>query len=223
MLNKMLNDMTISLIVSFLFVIVAYLFGSFPTGYLVGKYLQGIDIREHGSGSTGATNVLRTIGKKAAIAVLLTDIGKGAIAVSIVRLFYNYYPEILPQTWKPWLIVITALAAILGHSKSVWLNFTGGKSVATGIGVVFVVNPWLALGTLATFVMTIAISRIVSLSSITGAIAVILLAVVLQLPLPYIIFASIAGGYVIVRHRANIGRILAGEEPKLGQRLPENT
>jgi glycerol-3-phosphate acyltransferase PlsY len=223
MLNKMLNDMTISLIVSFLFVIVAYLFGSFPTGYLVGKYLQGIDIREHGSGSTGATNVLRTIGKKAAIAVLLTDIGKGAIAVSIVRLFYNYYPEILPQTWKPWLIIITALAAILGHSKSVWLNFTGGKSVATGIGVVFVVNPWLALGTLATFLGTIAISRIVSLSSITGAIAVILLAVVLQLPLPYIIFASIAGGYVIVRHRANIGRILAGEEPKLGQRLPENT
>ena len=218
----MLNDMTISLIVSFLFVIVAYLFGSFPSGYLVGKYLQGIDIREHGSGSTGATNVLRTIGKKAAIAVLLTDISKGAIAVSLVRLFYNYYPELLPQTWKPWLIIITALVAILGHSKSVWLNFTGGKSVATGIGVVFVVNPWLALGTLATFVMTIAITRIVSLSSITGAIAVILLAVVLQLPLPYIIFAAIAGGYVIIRHRANIGRILAGEEPKVGQRLQEN-
>ena len=215
--------MSTSIAIGFLFVIVAYLFGSFPTGYLVGKYLQGIDIREHGSGSTGATNVLRTIGKKAAIGVLLTDISKGAIAVLVVRLFYNYYPELLPQTWKPWLIIITALAAILGHSKSVWLNFTGGKSVATGIGVVFVVNPWLALGTLATFLGTMAISRIVSLSSIAGAIAVIVLAIVLQQPLPYIIFASIAGGYVIIRHRANIGRILAGEEPKLGQRLQENT
>ena len=207
------------LIISLLLVIAAYLFGSFPTGYLIGKSLQGIDIREHGSGSTGATNVLRIMGKKAAIAVLLTDISKGAIAVSLVRLFYNYYPETLPETWKPWLIVITALTAILGHSKSIWLNFTGGKSVATGIGVVFLVNPWLALGTLTTFGVTIAISRIVSLSSIAGAIAVIILAVILQLPLPYIIFASLAGGYVILRHRTNIQRILAGEEPKVGQSL----
>ncbi|VEP17180.1 Glycerol-3-phosphate acyltransferase [Hyella patelloides LEGE 07179] len=214
--------MIAQLIISSLFVIAAYLFGSFPTGYLMGKYLQGIDIREHGSGSTGATNVLRTIGKKAAIVVLLSDIGKGAIAVSLVRFFYAYYPEILPETWKPWLIIITALAAILGHSKSVWLNFTGGKSVATGIGVVFLVNPWLALGTLATFGVTIAIFRIVSLSSIAGAIAVIVLAIILQQPIPYIIFASLAGGYVIIRHSTNIQRILAGEEPKVGQSLQEN-
>ena len=150
------------------------------------------------------------------------SIFQGAIAVLGVRLLYSYGSEILPQTWKTWLIVVTALAAILGHSKSVWLNFTGGKSVATGIGVVFVVNPWLALGTLATFGVTIALSRIVSLSSIAGAIAVILLAILLRQPLPYIIFASLAGGYVIIRHRSNIQRIIAGVEPKIGQQLQEN-
>jgi acyl phosphate:glycerol-3-phosphate acyltransferase len=214
--------MTFSLSISLLFVVIAYLFGSFPTGYLMGKYLQGIDIREHGSGSTGATNVLRTLGKKAGISVLLIDVTKGAIAVALIRLFYHYYPDILPLDWKPWLIITTALAAILGHSRSLWLNFMGGKSVATGIGVVFLVNPWMALGTLATFGLTVAISRIVSLSSLAGAIAVIILAILLQQPLPYIIFASLAGGYVIVRHRTNIQRIIAGEEPKLGQKLQEN-
>jgi acyl phosphate:glycerol-3-phosphate acyltransferase len=214
--------MTFYLSISLLFVVIAYLFGSFPTGYLMGKYLQGIDIREHGSGSTGATNVLRTLGKKAGISVLLIDVAKGAIAVALVRLFYHYYPEILPLDWKPWLIITTALAAILGHSRSLWLNFMGGKSVATGIGVVFLVNPWMALGTLATFGLTVTISRIVSFSSLAGAIAVIILAILLQQPLPYIIFASLAGGYVIVRHRTNIQRIIAGEEPKLGQKLQEN-
>lgn len=210
------------LIISFLFVLSAYLFGSLPTGYLIGKYIRGIDIREHGSGSTGATNVLRTMGKKAGISVLLIDVGKGAFAVALIRLFYRYYPDTLPLDWKPWLIIITALAAILGHSRSIWLNFTGGKSVATGIGVVFLVNPWMALGTLATFGITIGISRIVSLSSIAGAIAVIILAILLQQPLPYIVFASVAGGYVIIRHRTNIQRILAGEEPRVGQKLQEN-
>lgn len=215
--------MQISGLVSLGLVLAAYLLGSFPTGYLLGKYLKGIDIREHGSGSTGATNVLRTIGKTAGLTVLLTDISKGAIAVALVRFLYNYNPDLLPETWKPWLIIITALTAILGHSKSVWLGFTGGKSVATGIGVVLLVNPWLALGTLSAFGVTIAVSKIVSLSSIAGAITLIILAVALSQPLPYIIFATLAGGYVVLRHRTNIQRILAGEEPKLGQKLSEST
>ena len=213
--------MTKTLALSFFFFLVAYLLGSFPTGYLLGKSLQGIDIREHGSGSTGATNILRIMGKKAGAAVLLIDIAKGAIAVALVRLYFQFAPEVFPLNWQPWLILVTALAAILGHSKSVWLNFTGGKSVATGIGVVLLVNPWLALGTLAAFGITFAFSKIVSLSSIAGAIAVILLAIILKQPLPYLIFASLAGGYVIIRHRSNISRILAGEEPKVGQSLQQ--
>ena len=102
------------------------------------------------------------------------------------------------------------------------MGFTGGKSVATGIGVVLLVNPWLALGTLSAFGITIAVSKIVSLSSIIGALTLIILAVTLGQPLPYIIFATLAGGYVVLRHRTNIQRILAGEEPKLGQKLSES-
>ena len=217
--------MIIYIVTSLLLVAIAYLLGSIPTGYILGKSLAGIDIREHGSGSTGATNVLRTIGKGVAIAVLLIDMLKGAIAVLLVKLIYLYAPlyitpALLPanwELWELWLIVATALAAIFGHSKSVWLNFTGGKSVATSLGVLFVMNPLLALGTLAAFGITIAISRIVSLSSIIGAIALNLLAIFVDGSVPYIIFAALAGGYVIFRHRSNIQRLLAGEEPKIGQ------
>jgi glycerol-3-phosphate acyltransferase PlsY len=215
--------MVTPLIIASLFVLVAYLLGSIPTGYLAGRYLGGIDIREYGSGSTGATNVLRTIGKKTAIAVLAIDLLKGSLALLLVNLFYAFVPgAILPTSWQSWLITATALAAVLGHSRSIWLNFTGGKSVATSLGVLLVMNPILALGTLTVFGIVLAISRIVSLSSISAAIAVIILTVVLDQPLPYLLFAAIAGVYVIVRHRSNIQRLLAGEEPKIGQKLQEN-
>lgn len=215
--------MAISLALSTVLVIIAYLLGSIPTGYLAGKYLQGIDIRQEGSGSTGATNVLRTLGKKAAIAVLAIDLLKGAIAVFSVKLTYaSAMGEFFPITWQSWLITISALAAVIGHSKSIWLNFSGGKSVATSLGVLLVMNTAVALGTLAAFGIMLAISRIVSLSSITGAIAVIFLMILLHQPLPYIVFAVLCGTYVIIRHQTNIQRLLAGTEPKIGQKLPEN-
>ncbi|MBE9167832.1 glycerol-3-phosphate 1-O-acyltransferase PlsY [Pleurocapsales cyanobacterium LEGE 06147] len=211
------------LIIASLFVLIAYLLGSLPTGYLAGRYLGGIDIREYGSGSTGATNVLRTIGKKAASAVLAIDLLKGSLALLLVNFFYAFVPgELVPTSWQSWLITATALAVVLGHSKSIWLNFTGGKSVATSLGVLLVMNPILALGALTAFGIVLAISRIVSLSSISAAIAVIILTIVLEQPLPYVLFAAIAGVYVIVRHRSNIQRLLAGEEPKIGQKLQEN-
>lgn len=200
-----------------LLVLAAYLLGSIPTGYILGLRLKGIDIREHGSGSTGATNVLRTVGKYPAIAVLLIDLLKGSLALTLVNLTYTYLPEFLPSSWQPWLITAAALGAIIGHSKSVWLNFTGGKSVATTLGVLLVMNPIIALGTLTCFGVVLGVSRIVSLSSICGAIAVNILMLVLAQPLPFIIFAVLAGIYVIVRHKSNIQRIIAGVEPKIGQ------
>lgn len=211
--------MTLSFTISTLLILAAYLLGSIPTGYVFAKYFMGIDIREHGSGSTGATNVLRTVSKPAAIAVLLIDLGKGSLALALVNSVYAFTPDLLPVGWYPWLITVTALSAILGHSKSVWLNFTGGKSVATTLGVLFVMNPVVALGTFASFGIILGIFRIVSLSSICGAIAVNILMLALHQPLAYSIFAAIAGSYVIFRHKTNIQRLLAGNEPKIGQAL----
>lgn len=212
--------MAISFLISGLLVITAYLLGSIPTGYLAGRYLQGIDIREVGSGSTGATNVLRTLGKKAGAAVLAIDLLKGALAVALVRGIYAVYPSsLLPASWQAWLVVAAGLAAIIGHSKSLFLNFTGGKSVATSLGVLLVMSPAVALGTLAAFLLVLAFSRIVSLSSIAGALAVNLLMLLWQQPLPYLLFAGLAGIYVIIRHQSNISRLLAGTEPKIGQKL----
>ena len=208
----MLIDITISL----LLIIAAYLLGSIPTGYALARYLKGIDIREHGSGSTGATNVLRTVGKLPAAAVLAIDLLKGSAAVALVNSLYSF-TDLLAIGWHSWLVVAAALSAIIGHSKSIWLDFTGGKSVATTLGILLVMNPIVALGTIASFGIILAISRIVSLSSICGAIAVNILMLAFNQPFPYSVFAAIAGLYVILRHKSNIQRLLAGDEPKIGQ------
>lgn len=213
--------MSYSLIISGLLILTAYLLGSIPTGYLVGFYLKGIDIRQHGSGSTGATNVLRVIGKLPAIFVFAIDVLKGAIATGMIKLIYYYQiTDLIPLAWQDWLVVICGLSAVLGHSKSIWLNFEGGKSVATSLGILAVINPIVSGGTLGTFLLILAITRMVSLGSISGAIAVNVLMILLNQSLPYILFAVMAGIYVIVRHTSNIQRIIAGTEPKIGQQQP---
>jgi acyl phosphate:glycerol-3-phosphate acyltransferase len=205
---------------------IAYLLGSLPTGYLAGRFLKGIDIREHGSKSTGATNVLRTVGKVPAIVVLMIDVLKGAAAIVLTRLI----PAIdLPTTVAaanleaelPYVITLAGLAAMLGHSRSVWLNFTGGKSVATGLGVLLAMSLPVGLGALAAFGVVLGIWRIVSLGSIVAAVAAMGLMVGLQQPLPFQGLAIVGGCFVIWRHRANIQRLLAGTEPKLGQKSPD--
>lgn len=217
--------MALGLIASGLVLIAAYLLGSIPTGYLAGKILKGIDIREVGSGSTGATNVLRAVGKWPALVVLLVDTLKGAGAIALVQAVYSLaptlvYPGLAQDQFLAALAAVAGLAAVLGHSKSIWLNFTGGKSVATGLGVLLAMCWPVGLGTLGVFGLFLAFSRIVSLSSIAGAIAVSVLMVLFKQPIPYELFAVAAGLYVIWRHRSNIQRLLAGTEPQLGQQIP---
>ncbi len=199
----------------------AYLLGSFPTGFLLVKGLKDIDIRDYGSGGTGATNVLRTVGKGPALVVFVVDLLKGSAAVWLAQWLF---PLLLARFGgdglvlaQPWVDMLAGLMALLGHSRSVWLGFTGGKSVATGLGVLSAMAWPVALGALGVFGLTLALSRIVSLGSMLAALAAVILMVVTGQPLAYILVAILGGGYVILRHRGNIQRLLAGTEPRIGQ------
>ncbi|RUZ71917.1 glycerol-3-phosphate acyltransferase [Mesorhizobium sp. M7A.F.Ca.US.006.01.1.1] len=210
---------------------IAYLFGSMPTGYLAGKLLKGIDIREHGSKSTGATNVLRVLGKWPAFVVLVVDVLKGAAAIIFASWFYPWFttlPFVTPptafnlQTWLPWAVCLAGIAVLLGHGRSIWLNFTGGKSAATGLGVLLALSWPVGVGAAAAFGAVLATSRIVSLSSMVAALTAIALICGLEQPLAYRLLVIAGSIYVIMRHRANIQRLLAGTEPRLGQSSPES-
>ncbi|WP_316859186.1 glycerol-3-phosphate 1-O-acyltransferase PlsY [uncultured Cohaesibacter sp.] len=206
----------------------AYLLGSIPAGFLAGKLLQGIDIREHGSGSTGATNVLRTLGKGPALAVFLFDVGKGVAAILLARWLCQWLlggetgavqgAANDPDQWASWIIALAGLMVIVGHSRSLWLNFTGGKSIATGLGMLLAISWPVGLSGLAVFIIVLAIVRIVSLSSILAALTVMIVATLLALPLAYLILVYLGALYVIWRHKANVKRLLAGTEPRVGQK-----
>jgi glycerol-3-phosphate acyltransferase PlsY len=193
----------------------AYLLGSTPTGYLAGRLLKGIDIRQHGSGSTGATNVLRTLGKAPAFAVLLVDVLKGVAAIVLARWFYAWLQ--VPPDWLPWTVCLCGIAVLLGHSRSIWLGFTGGKSAATGLGVLLAMSWPVGVGAAAVFLAVLAIFRIVSLASMLAAVTAAILVCALPEPLAYRLLVVAGGLYVIALHRANISRLLAGTEPRVGR------
>lgn len=204
---------------------VAYLCGSLPTGYLAGRLLKGIDLRTIGSGSTGATNALRTLGVVPFAVVLVIDVLKGVVAIVFVRWLLAWLytsPSVTPPaadlpTLMPWAVSLAGLAAMLGHARSIWLNFAGGRSVATGLGVLLAMTWPVGVGGLAVFGVVLALFRIVSLGSILAAATTIVLVCALDQPLPYRLMVITGAIYVIARHRANIQRLLAGKEPRIGQ------
>lgn len=195
----------------------AYLLGSIPTAYLVGKRFYGLDIREFGSKSVGATNALRVLGKWPALVILLIDILKGVAAVVLARWICSEFSTPDQQPWAAWATSLAGIAALLGHGWSIWLGFAGGKSVATGLGVVLALSWPVALGALAVFGVVVAVARIVSLGSILAALTAILLICVLDEPMPYRLLIVAGGLYVVGRHRANLTRLLAGTEHALGR------
>ena len=206
-------------------VVVAYLIGALPSGLMLGR-AHGVDLRQHGSGKTGATNVSRVIGRRAALVVFVADALKGALPVLLARLLVQ------DSNSQAIAIGLTACAALVGHIWSLWIRlFTGswggGRGVATGIGTMLAVNPIPALFGLAIGVPIMIATRYVSLGSIIGIIAGSLLMVALVALngwSPWLaVYAVVAGGLVVVIHRDNIERLLKGTERKLTFKSKSNS
>ena len=188
----------------------AYLTGSISWGYMLLRWKMGVDVRDYGSGSTGMSNVLRTGGGKAAVAVLVLDISKGVIAVVMARI-------IIGTTTAE---VAAALVALAGHNWPVFLQFKGGRGILTALGCLVIMTPLAAGIATATFLAITAWSRYISLGSIIGvtigAIAVLALALADRLPDTYVLYGFVAAPMIIWQHRANIQRIRQGSENRLG-------
>lgn len=188
--------------------IFAFFFGSIPWGYFIGK-AKGIDLRKTGSGNIGATNVLRTIGKKEALATLLLDISKGFIPVLLVQLLYPHEKN---------LIGTVGVLAILGHCFTPFLKFKGGKGVATSIGAILAYTPPAGLITLVIWILIFKIFRISSLSALVAFGLLPLNTFLLNYPYEVVIFTFILTVIIYLRHIENIKRLLKGKEPRMGDK-----
>lgn len=201
------------------FVAIGYLFGSLPTAYIAGK-LNGIDIREHGSGNVGATNTLRVLGKKWGIAVLLIDALKGYLPVFFVSLAV---PEdaAVSGVMQIHIMMMAGVSAMLGHIYPVWLGFKGGKGVATGLGLMTGLVPPLIGFAAAVFLLVVFITRFVSLGSILAALSLtgsFFVFYNLKEHRDLFAFIVLIAIFVIVKHKSNIGRLIKGEESKIGEK-----
>jgi glycerol-3-phosphate acyltransferase PlsY len=193
-----------------LLVPLSYLLGAIPTSYWVGRGFHGIDLRQHGSGNLGATNVYRVLGWKAALPVMVVDVAKGFIPAWL-------FPRLdeAPWTWA----LAYGTAAVLGHVYSLWVGFKGGKGVATSGGVLLGLAPWAMLAGFLVWLAVVLTTRIVSLGSILAAITVPVATLLLPSEggRPLLWFTTALGAFVIWAHRANVRRLLRGEEHRFGR------
>lgn len=194
--------------------VVAYLLGAIPWALIIGKGFFHIDVRTQGSGNLGATNVMRVLGWKAALATLVLDAGKGALAVYLASVALP--SAVFGLDVHEWAMIGAALASIAGHSYSPYIGFKGGKGVATGAGALLVLVPlaWPIL--FLTWLLVLVTTRIVSLSSVIIAVEYpILMLVLYPGDWPLLLFSVVAAGLVIWRHRSNIRRIIRGQESRI--------
>ena len=200
-----------------LLICVAYLIGSIPTAVWVSKSIYGIDIRDYGSGNSGATNTFRVLGSKWGSVVMLVDVIKGVVATSLYILMPLYLSNELLRTN---FMIGLGLAAVIGHIFPIWASFRGGKGVATLLGMAIAIQPVVAVCCLAVFFVVLFLTRFVSLSSILAGISfmVFILFIFNEKEPLYRIFAVLVALMVILTHQKNIGRILRGTESK----IPDN-
>lgn len=191
----------------------AYLIGSIPTAYLMGRVLKGIDIRGHGSGNVGATNVMRVLGTQAGAATLAIDLLKGYLVVGLLAPLACPDPSRLPAAR-----ILGCVAVVAGHNWMIFLRFSGGKGVATTAGALLAMMPLVAVSIFGIFAVVVALTRYVSLGSIAAGVCIPVFAWAYGQPPAYLWFAAALAAALILKHRANISRLLAGTEKKLGSR-----
>ena len=193
-------------------VLIAYILGSIPTSYIMGKLVKGIDIRDFGSGNVGATNALRILGTKYGVSALVIDMLKGFIAIFIGKLLINEPANLI--------LILIGLAAILGHIFTIFLKFKGGKGVATSAGVFLALTPIAFSIAFLVFILIVAISKYVSLGSIIASIVLLVAEIIINLQnsfadIEVLIMTVVIAFFVIIRHKANIIRLKNGNENKI--------
>lgn len=193
------------------FLILAYIAGSFPSGLVIGKAIFHKDPRDYGSHNTGATNSYRVFGAVGGLMVLILDAGKGMIGVYLGQ----QAGLIMAPEYQIYLMIVGGLLALVGHSCSIFLHFKGGKGVATGLGIILFLAPWETLIVFAVWAVIVGLTRIVSLGSIVAAILVPITMYFFAEPMPVTIFGLVAAILVVVRHKDNIIRLLQGKELKV--------
>lgn len=205
--------------------IIAYAIGSVNFSVLISRKMAGFDVREKGSGNAGTTNILRTVGKKAAALTLLCDILKGVVSILIAIIVGKFAKQVSPAI----LVELAALFVVIGHTFPIFFEFRGGKGVATSLGVILLINWKIGLICLVFGIILIAITRMVSLGSISAAVLFAVLTIFIrdsyiagiEFEFSFLVFGILLAAFVIFNHRSNLKRIIAGTENKISFKKKE--